>query len=186
MPEDTIPEIKRTNLANTALYLKILGVHDVLGFEFFEPPPQDLLLDALHKLCALGALDYEGIVTDIGKDMANFPLEPPLSRVLLEGEKRGCIKEVCHAPPSTMSHTHTATCEDTPVIEYQSHQSIVPRHNALSSCPCAVLSTDAHHRGHAERRGSVLSPSTQGQRPSERCLTGPGDGGTLEVLPRLR
>lgn len=36
----TVPEIQRTNLANTVLLLKSLGVKDLLQFHFMDPPPQ--------------------------------------------------------------------------------------------------------------------------------------------------
>lgn len=38
----TVPEIQRTNLANTVLLLKSLGVQDLLQFHFMDPPPQVL------------------------------------------------------------------------------------------------------------------------------------------------
>jgi pre-mRNA-splicing factor ATP-dependent RNA helicase DHX38/PRP16 len=37
---NNIPEIQRTNLANTVLLLKSLGVKDLLEFDFMDPPPQ--------------------------------------------------------------------------------------------------------------------------------------------------
>lgn len=38
--ESTIPEVQRTNLANTVLQLKVLGVKNLLEFDFMDPPPQ--------------------------------------------------------------------------------------------------------------------------------------------------
>jgi pre-mRNA-splicing factor ATP-dependent RNA helicase DHX38/PRP16 len=38
--ENTIPEIQRTNLSNTVLLLKSLGVKNLLEFDFMDPPPQ--------------------------------------------------------------------------------------------------------------------------------------------------
>lgn len=43
----TVPEIQRTNLANTVLLLKSLGVVDLLQFHFMDPPPQDNVLNSL-------------------------------------------------------------------------------------------------------------------------------------------
>jgi len=37
---NNIPEIQRTNLANTVLLLKSLGVKNLLEFDFMDPPPQ--------------------------------------------------------------------------------------------------------------------------------------------------
>ena len=44
MFENTIPEIQRTNLANTVLLLKSLGVKNLLEFDFMDPPPQVIIL----------------------------------------------------------------------------------------------------------------------------------------------
>jgi len=37
---NTIPEIQRTNLANTVLLLRSLGVKNLLEFDFMDPPPR--------------------------------------------------------------------------------------------------------------------------------------------------
>lgn len=50
----TIPEIQRTNLANTVLTLKALGINDLLGFDFMDPPPVQTLIAAMEQLYALG------------------------------------------------------------------------------------------------------------------------------------
>ena len=36
----SVPEIKRSNLASVVLQLKALGVEDVVGFDFLDPPPR--------------------------------------------------------------------------------------------------------------------------------------------------
>lgn len=78
MLPDTVPEIQRSNLANVILYLKVLGVKDVLEFDYIDPPPKDGIINALKVLYALGALDKYGDVTKIGRRMCDFPLEPCL------------------------------------------------------------------------------------------------------------
>ncbi|OQS00448.1 pre-mRNA-splicing factor ATP-dependent RNA helicase [Achlya hypogyna] len=93
MLPETVPEIQRSNLANTILYLKVLGIHDVVGFDYLDPPAEDAIVDALRQLYILGALDERGVVTATGKDMAQFPLEPRLARVLLEGIRLDCARE---------------------------------------------------------------------------------------------
>eukprot|EP00967_Tisochrysis_lutea_P066703 scaffold87001_cov20-Tisochrysis_lutea.AAC.1 len=35
----SVPEIQRTNLAMTVLTLKAMGINDLLGFDFMDPPP---------------------------------------------------------------------------------------------------------------------------------------------------
>jgi HrpA-like RNA helicase len=48
MFENTIPEIQRTNLANTVLLLKSLSVKNLLEFDFMDPPPQARLSPLLN------------------------------------------------------------------------------------------------------------------------------------------
>ena len=88
MPE-TVPEIRRTNLANTVLYLKALGVADVLGFDFLDAPSQAQLSEALLLLHMLGALDDGGAVTAVGRLMSAFPLEPCTSRAVVAAAQSG-------------------------------------------------------------------------------------------------
>ncbi|KAE9019342.1 putative pre-mRNA-splicing factor ATP-dependent RNA helicase [Phytophthora rubi] len=95
MDQEMVPEIQRTNLANTVLYLKLLGIQDVLGFPYLDPPDEDSLLDALKQLYVLGALDaVAGEATPLGKLMAAFPLEPKLSRALVESLLLDCSREM--------------------------------------------------------------------------------------------
>jgi pre-mRNA-splicing factor ATP-dependent RNA helicase DHX38/PRP16 len=72
----TIPEIQRTNLANTVLLLKSLGVKDLLDFDFMDPPPQDTITTSLFDLWALGALNNIGDLTPLGLKMTAFPMDP--------------------------------------------------------------------------------------------------------------
>lgn len=76
-----IPEIQRTNLGTTVLTLKAMGINDLLHFDFMDPPPVQTLIAAMEQLYALSALDDEGMLTRLGRKMAEFPLEPPLSKV---------------------------------------------------------------------------------------------------------
>ncbi|TMW55396.1 hypothetical protein Poli38472_013287 [Pythium oligandrum] len=94
MLDESIPEIQRTNLANTVLYLKVLGIQDVLGFAFLDPPEEDAMLDALQQLYELQALDDKGVVTPLGRLMAEFPLEPKLARALMEAVVLECADEM--------------------------------------------------------------------------------------------
>ncbi|RFU36158.1 hypothetical protein B7463_g226, partial [Scytalidium lignicola] len=90
----TIPEIQRTNLSNTVLLLKSLGVKDLLDFDFMDPPPQDTITTSLFDLWALGAIDNLGELTDIGKKMTAFPMDPPLAKLLITSEDYGCSEEM--------------------------------------------------------------------------------------------
>lgn len=67
---------------------------DILAFDFLDPPAEDQSLEALQHLYCLGALDQDGRATDTGRRMSRFPLEPSLSRTLLEAGDLGCLEEV--------------------------------------------------------------------------------------------
>ncbi|KGQ01231.1 hypothetical protein PAAG_12089 [Paracoccidioides lutzii Pb01] len=91
----TIPEIQRTNLANTVLLLKSLGVKDLLDFDFMDPPPQDTITTSLFDLWALGAIDNLGDLTPMGRRMSAFPMDPSLAKLLITAsEKYECSEEM--------------------------------------------------------------------------------------------
>eukprot|EP00898_Chlorokybus_atmophyticus_P007122 jgi/Chlat1/7410/Chrsp6S07430 len=89
-----VPEIQRTNLGNVVLLLKSLNIENLLDFDFMDPPPLDNILNSLYQLWVLGALDNTGALTPLGKKMVEFPLDPPLAKMLLVGAELGCSNEV--------------------------------------------------------------------------------------------
>ncbi|KAK3054396.1 DEAH-box RNA helicase prp16 [Extremus antarcticus] len=91
----TIPEIQRTNLANTVLMLKSLGVKDLLDFDFMDPPSQETITTSLFDLWALGALSNLGELTDLGRQMSPFPMDPSLAKLVIESAQRyRCSEEM--------------------------------------------------------------------------------------------
>ncbi|KAJ3846928.1 pre-mRNA splicing factor [Lentinula lateritia] len=94
LQEDTVPEIQRTNLAMVVLLLKSLGINDLIGFEFIDPPPGETLMRALELLYALGALNDRGEMTKLGRRMAEFPVDPMLSKAIISSEQYQCTEEV--------------------------------------------------------------------------------------------
>ncbi|KAI5330170.1 hypothetical protein L3X38_029568 [Prunus dulcis] len=94
LDDNTVPEVQRTNLANVVLTLKSLGIHDLLHFDFMDPPPSEALLKALELLFALSALNKVGELTKVGRRMAEFPLDPMLSKMIVASDKYKCSDEV--------------------------------------------------------------------------------------------
>ncbi|CAJ1952547.1 unnamed protein product [Sphenostylis stenocarpa] len=94
LEENTVPEIQRTNLANVVLTLKSLGIHDLLNFDFMDPPPAEALLKALELLFALSALNKLGELTKVGRRMAEFPLDPMLSKMIVASENYKCSDDI--------------------------------------------------------------------------------------------
>lgn len=94
LEDNTVPEIQRTNLANVVLSLKSLGIHDLLNFDFMDPPPAEALLKALELLYALSALNRLGELTKVGRRMAEFPLDPMLSKMIVAADNYKCSDEI--------------------------------------------------------------------------------------------
>ncbi|XP_036682914.1 probable ATP-dependent RNA helicase DHX35 isoform X4 [Balaenoptera musculus] len=54
LPQSTVPDMQRSNLAPVILQLKALGIDNVLRFHFMSPPPAQSMVQALELLYALG------------------------------------------------------------------------------------------------------------------------------------
>jgi len=94
MSPTAIPEIQRINLGMTTLSMKAMGINDLLSFDFLDPPSPQALISAMEQLYSLGALDDEGLLTKLGRKMAEFPMDPPLSKMLLASVDLGCSDEI--------------------------------------------------------------------------------------------
>uniref|UniRef100_A0A673B4T1 RNA helicase n=1 Tax=Sphaeramia orbicularis TaxID=375764 RepID=A0A673B4T1_9TELE len=88
------PEIQRTNLASTVLLLKATGINDLLAFDFMDAPPVETMITAMEQLHTLGALDNEGLLTRLGRRMAEFHLEPMLCKILIMSIHLACSEEM--------------------------------------------------------------------------------------------
>jgi ATP-dependent helicase HrpA len=93
-PEHPEPEIRRTNLASLILQMAALGLGAPAEFPFVDPPDHRLLNDGYRLLQELRALDDERRITRLGRQMAALPLDPRLSRALIEAGRLGCLREM--------------------------------------------------------------------------------------------
>ena len=93
LEQNTVPEIQRVNLGNVVLLLKSLGINDLIHFDFLDPPPHETLVLALEQLYALGALNHMGELTKLGRRMAEFPVDPMQSKMIIASEKYKCSAE---------------------------------------------------------------------------------------------
>lgn len=90
-----MPEIQRSNLAPVVLQLKALGIDNVVRFDFFSPPPSELMSKALELLYSLGALDeYAKLTRPLGFRMAELAVEPMMAKTLLSAPSFGCTSEI--------------------------------------------------------------------------------------------
>ena len=93
-PEFTDPEILRTNLASVILQMASLGLGDMARFPFVEPPDRRNVTAGVQLLEELGAFGGDGRLSRVGRRLARLPIDPRLARMVLEAERRGCVREV--------------------------------------------------------------------------------------------
>ncbi|SCU90189.1 LAMI_0E00980g1_1 [Lachancea mirantina] len=94
LPAQTEAEIARSDVVSPVLFLKKIGVKDLVNWSWLESPGKEAILLALQELYQLGALDDSGTITNRGQQMALLPLAPHLSSVLLRAHETGCLLPV--------------------------------------------------------------------------------------------
>ncbi len=90
----TPPEIQRSNLAEVILQMVNLNLGDPRKFPFIDPPPSTAIRDGYRTLKELGALAGDQQLTAKGRLMARLPLDPRISRIIIESMSLGASKEV--------------------------------------------------------------------------------------------
>ena len=98
-PDFTEPEILRTNLASVMLQMANIGLGDLARFPFVEAPDSRSIRDGELLLEELNAISPgrrgEGVrLTKTGRQLARLPTDPRLGRMLLEADRRNCVREV--------------------------------------------------------------------------------------------
>jgi ATP-dependent helicase HrpA len=102
-PLYTPPEILRSNLAGVILRMLSLNLGDIDAFPFIDRPAQKSIRDGIETLLELGGIETEDKdkrgpthpwrLTERGRIMAQLPLDPRISRMILEARKEGCLDE---------------------------------------------------------------------------------------------
>eukprot|EP01128_Nolandella_sp_AFSM9_P005869 TRINITY_DN292_c0_g1_i3.p1 TRINITY_DN292_c0_g1~~TRINITY_DN292_c0_g1_i3.p1 ORF type:complete len:691 (-),score=79.54 TRINITY_DN292_c0_g1_i3:171-2243(-) len=95
MRKKNVPEMQRSNLTTVLLQLKAMGIDNVAHFDFMSAPPAISMMRALELLYAVGALDDAAKLTEpLGSRMAEFPLDPQLSKMLVSSGQYNCSEEI--------------------------------------------------------------------------------------------
>lgn len=94
LPENGVPEILRANLSSVILLLLSIGINDLVNFDFMDRPSHQTLIRCLEVLYALGALNAKGQLTETGKKMSSFPMDPMFCKALLVSASFGVTSEV--------------------------------------------------------------------------------------------
>lgn len=90
-PEHDMPEILRSDLSQLCLDLRAMGIADPAELNWLDHPPRTVIEHAEALLDRLGASG------DHATQLAQFPLPPRLSRILVESLKRGAGEDGCRA-----------------------------------------------------------------------------------------
>jgi ATP-dependent helicase HrpA len=93
-PLYTLPEIQRSNLAEVILRMLYLKLGRMQDFPFLDPPSPAAVKDGFGVLRELGAVDEHQRLTSIGKMMARLPLDPRISRIILEARQENALREI--------------------------------------------------------------------------------------------
>ncbi|RYZ64921.1 MAG: ATP-dependent helicase HrpB, partial [Proteobacteria bacterium] len=83
MPAHEIPEILRSELSDSLLFLAAQGVRDFESFSWFEKPAKLSLQKAVENLLSIGAIDTANNITPVGKTLLTWPLPPRLAKLML-------------------------------------------------------------------------------------------------------
>jgi ATP-dependent helicase HrpA len=90
----TDPEITRSSLASVILRMSSLKLGDVEKFPFIDAPSKKFIQDGYDLLFELHAVEKDRKITELGKVLAQIPIDPIFSRILLEAKKQQCLTEV--------------------------------------------------------------------------------------------
>jgi ATP-dependent helicase HrpB len=90
-PEQASPEILRADLSQLCLTLRAIGIADAANLEWLDSPP-DAALRAAHAL-----LERLGATGPMARRLAQYPLPPRLSRILVEAIDRNVARQGCVA-----------------------------------------------------------------------------------------
>ena len=98
-PEFTEPEIRRTNLASVILQMAARDLGDIETFPFLDPPDARTIRDGIALLVELGAIQPQQPgsgrwLTKLGRQLAEFPLDLRLARMIIEADRNDCLREV--------------------------------------------------------------------------------------------
>lgn len=72
----------------------VLGIDDLLNFDFMDPPTPESLINSLELIYSLGCLNDSGELTKLGKIMSELPLDPMYSKSLLFSIQHNCHEDI--------------------------------------------------------------------------------------------
>ncbi|MDK9707822.1 MAG: ATP-dependent RNA helicase HrpA [Desulforhopalus sp.] len=93
-PEYTLPELLRSNLAEVILQMISLELGRPENFPFLDPPHKSAIKEGYQLLSELGAINDRMRLTEKGRIMADLPIDPCISRIIIEARENNCLREI--------------------------------------------------------------------------------------------
>ncbi|XP_065210257.1 ATP-dependent RNA helicase DHX33-like [Planococcus citri] len=95
LSKSVIPEIRRCNLSAVTLNLLAMGKNP-RTFDFIDKPDEAIIVEAMQDLNDLGAVVKQEIprLTTCGEKMAELPLDPKYSKILISAVEFNCLDEI--------------------------------------------------------------------------------------------
>lgn len=89
LEEQRQPEILDADLMPMVLDVAAFGETDIMALPWLTPPPEGNLRRAVEQLRLLGALDAQGHITHMGRQMEALPCHPRIARMMLQAGSNG-------------------------------------------------------------------------------------------------
>lgn len=93
-PAYTLPELQRANLAEVILQMISLDLGRPEKFPFIDPPFKNAISEGYQLLRELGAINDKSHLTGRGRFMADLPIDPCISRIIIEAKENNCLREI--------------------------------------------------------------------------------------------
>jgi ATP-dependent helicase HrpA len=125
----TLPEIKRSNLADVILQMISMNLGSPFDFPFVEPPPSGAIRDGYSLLKELGAIGENKELTKNGTIMARLPIDPPISRILIAARSNHCVREIKIIAPALAIQDPRVRPADKQHAADQAHKIFAHKHS---------------------------------------------------------
>jgi pre-mRNA-splicing factor ATP-dependent RNA helicase DHX16 len=88
------PDILRSNLTQTVLLMMSLNIPNIIDFDWLDSPSPNSLIKSIETLYQIGAVNSEGLISRLGRQIVEFPTQVELAAALIASAKQSCVTEV--------------------------------------------------------------------------------------------
>lgn len=161
----TKPEILRCNLATAILQLLATGIN-IETFDFIDKPPRESIEIAFKQLKQLGAIKsaVNPQLTETGRRMAMYPLDPTYSKIIMSAPKFDCVSEILDLV--SILSTESIYCEpgqnnrDQAIAQHAKFQTHFGDHLTLLNIYTQYQKQKANKVSHNQSLASVLTENS--------------------------